>query len=237
MMLRGIWSSIATAIVLTACASPGGPQGDDSSSNLIPMYGHPAIEKSAAQKKADEDFIKTASGAEGSREKASKAFAAEGWRLLQRGDTASSMRRFNQSWLLNPNDYLPYWGFGALLFAQRKPSDAATHFEKALSLITEGSEKPRLLRDASRAYTAQGAEATDKKKAEEFFGKANLLLDEAITLNPTYGSAYGIWAISLYYEGNYLKAWAMVKQARGLPGADISSAFINMLSKKLPEPQ
>jgi len=39
----------------------GGPQGVDSPANLIPMYGYPEIEKSAAQKKADEDFIKTAS--------------------------------------------------------------------------------------------------------------------------------------------------------------------------------
>jgi tetratricopeptide (TPR) repeat protein len=226
-----------TVIILTACASAGGPQSGNPPISLIPMYGYPEIEKSAAFKKADEEFIKGVVGTEVSREEASKGFAGWGWKLLSNGDAANAMRRFNQSWLLNPNNYQPYWGFGALLLAQRKPSEAATHFEKALSLINEESEKPRLLSDASRAYSVQGAFATDKMMAEGFFGKANSLLDEATKLNPKYGNAYRNWAMSLYYQGNYEKAWDMVKNSRGLAGEELSSDFINMLTKKMPEPK
>lgn len=237
-MNRGnILLSIVTAIMLTAYASAGGAQSGRPPLNLIPMYGYPDIEKPEALKKVDEDFIKAVVGTERSREEVSKGFAGEGWRLLGNGDAANAMRRFNQSWLLNPNNYQPYWGFGVLLFAQRKPSEAATHFEKALSLINEENEKPRLLSDASRAYSVQGASATDKMKAEELFGKANSLLSEAIKLNPKYGNAYRNWAMSLYYEGNYEKAWDMVKASRGLAGEELASDFINMLSKQMPEPK
>jgi Flp pilus assembly protein TadD len=183
--------SIVAATILAACASAGAPQSGNPPLNLIPMYGYPKIEKSAALKKADDDFIKAVVGTAGSREEVSRGFAGEGWRHLGNGDAANAMRRFNQSWLLNPNNYQPYWGFGALLLAQRKPSEAATHFEKALSLINEESEKPRLLSDASRAYSAQGAFAADKMMAEVFFGKANSLLDEATKLNPLWRKRNG----------------------------------------------
>jgi tetratricopeptide (TPR) repeat protein len=228
---------IATAIAVTAYASVGKAQSSNPPLNLLPMYGYPDIEKPAALKKADEEFIKEVVGKEGAREEAGKRFAGEAWRHLSKGDGANAMRRFNQSWLLNPNSYHPYWGFGVLLLALRKPSEAATHFEKALSLIDEEGERPRLLSDASKAYSIQGAQATDKMKAGEFFGTANSLLNEAIKLDPKYGNAYRNWAVSLYYEGNYEKAWEMVKNSRGLGGQELSSDFINMLSEKMPEPK
>jgi tetratricopeptide (TPR) repeat protein len=233
-MNRGhILLSIVTAIVLTAYASAGGAQSGKPPLNLIPMYGYPDIEKPEALRKLDEDFIRSV---EGSREEASKRFAGEGWRLLSKSDAANAMRRFNQSWLLNPNNYQPYWGFGALLFAQRKPFEATTHYEKALSLINEESEKPRLLSDAARAYSMQGFIATDKMKSEEFFGRANSLFAEAIKLDPQYGNAYRYWAMSLSVEGNYKMAWDIVKKSRAVGGDILSSDFIDALSKKMPEP-
>jgi tetratricopeptide (TPR) repeat protein len=237
-MNRGnILLSIVTAFILTAYACPGGAQSVKPPLNLIPMYGYPDIEKPEALKKVDEDFIKAVVGTDRSREEVSKGFAGEGWRNLSNGDAANAMRRFNQSWLLNPNNYQPYWGFGALLFAQRKPSEAATHYEKALSLINEESEKPRLLSDAARAYSMQGFIATDKMKSEEFFGKANSLFAEAIKLDPQYGNAYRYWAMSLSVEGNYKMAWDIVQKSRALGGDVVSSDFIDALSKKMPEPK
>jgi tetratricopeptide (TPR) repeat protein len=201
------------------------------------MYGYPEIVKTDALKKADEDFIKTVVAELGSREKASRAYSFWGIEYEGKGDAANAMRRYNQSWLLNPNYYGPYWGFGSLLLAQGKAAEAAIHYEKALSLIDVDSAKPRLLSDASTAYTAQGLTATDKIKSAEFFGKANSLLNEAIKLDPKFGFAYRAWAKSLYSEGNYVKAWEMVKKSRGLAGGELDSGFIDMLSKKMPEPK
>ena len=234
---RNICLSIMTAIILTACASASVSQSGSPPINLIPMYGYPNIEKSAALKKADEDFINSVVGTIGSREEASKAFAGKGWQYLSKGDAENAMRRFNQSWLLNPNYYQPYWGFGVLLLGQAKAAEAANHFEKALALIDDDKEKPRLLSDAARAYSLQGATATDKMKSVEFFGKANSLFGEATKLDPQYGDAYRAWAHSLYVEGDYNKAWEMVKRSRAFGGRNFSSEFIDALSKKMPEPK
>jgi len=163
-------------------ASAVGQQSSTPPINMIPMYGYPNIEKSAAQKKSDEKFIKSVVANSGTREKASKEFAGEGWRYRSKGDTANAMRRFNQSWLLNPNYYQPYWGFGALLWAQGSTDEAIIHYNKALSLIDDNGEKPRLLTDAARAYSKKGFTATNKIKRKEFFGKANSLFNTALTL-------------------------------------------------------
>lgn len=242
MNYRSILLCVTAAIALVSCASPEHQDLLDNryeTLNLIPMYGSPR-EKTDEQKKADEVFIKTVVADSGSREKASKKFAAEAWREKQKGNVPDAMRRFNQAWLLNPNYYQPYWGFGALLLAEGKPAVAVTHFEKALALIDDEKEKPRLLTDTAKAYTRLGGvvtTTTDQAQSEKFFAKANSLFEEALILDPQYGNAYRAWAISLYNQGNYEKAWTMVKKLRGLGGPDFDPNFIDALSREMPEPK
>jgi len=201
------------------------------------MYGYPNIEKTTAQKKADKTFIETVTKKSGSREKASIEFAGEAWRNYKAGDYSTAMRRFNQSWLLNPENYFASWGFGSLLFDQGKTDEAIIHYDKALSAIDNDEEKPRLLTDAARAYSKKAFTEADKLKSKEFFRKTNSLYKEALTLDPYYDNAYRDWPRSLYLEGNYKKAWEVIKQSRTLGSREISRDFIDILSKKMPEPK
>ncbi len=101
------------------------------------------------------------------------------------------MRRLNQSWLLDPDYYVPYWGFGVLLNRQNKRTEATTHFDKAITLIDDSDiDKPRLLADAAMTYVAQGRDirTTDNAKSEEFFEKANTLANEVFRLDPQFGN-------------------------------------------------
>jgi tetratricopeptide (TPR) repeat protein len=251
MSLKNIPNLTVIAIILCACASPDRStiDTDNNPVNLIPMYGYPNIDKTEDQKKADKRFIDTVSGDSGSRRKAGREFAARGWYYLQKGNKATSMRRFNQSWLLDPDYYMPYWGFGVLLNTEGKAVEALPHFDKALSLIDDDSDKPRLLADAAKAYAAQGhnIETTDKVKSEEFFNKANSLVNEALILDPQFGNkalkadrqvreAYRFGALIYYDQGNYIKAWDVVKRTRD-SGGHIDPEFIKKLSGKMPEPK
>lgn len=205
--------------------------------NLIPMYGYPEIQKTEDQKNADEKFIKTFSD---SRKKTSREFASRGWYYLQQGDRATSMRRFNQSWLLDPDYYSHYWGFGVLLKLEDRSGEAITHFDKALSLIgNRHKDKPRLLLDAADAYAIQGrlAKTNNKSRSQEYFHKAVLLIDEAILIAPQFGDAYRAGAQIYYDQGNYKKAWELVKRSRNTSGSDIDSSFIEKLSREMPEPE
>lgn len=214
------------------------------------MYGYPNFEKTEAQKKADEWFINTVSESAGSRKKASREFAGRGWYYLQQGDNATSMRRFNQSWLLDPANYMPYWGFGALLNMQGRPAEAISHFDRALVLIPEmDSDKPRLLADTAKANVARGRDIrmTDKAKSEQFFEKAKSLADEAFRIDPQFGNEaverdsqfafayrYGegleqSWldaANSAYIRGDYNTALREYRSLaeQGVPGAQVGLA-------------
>lgn len=239
MKIKNIPGMLLAAVLLSACASPYSSKigADYNPINLIPMYGYPDIEKTEDQKKADDRFIKTFSG---SRKKASKEFASRGWYYLQQGDRATSMQRFNQSWLLEPGYYWPYWGFGVLLKLEGRAADAAPHFDKALSLIEDDDkDKPRLLLDAADAYAIQGRHAriNNKMKSGEFFQKAGSLIDEAITMDPQFDGAFRVGAEIYYDQGNYKKAWELVKKSRTSGSSDIDHKFIEKLSREMQEPE
>lgn len=235
------------------------PQSEEIEINLIPMYGYPDIEKNAWQKKMDEQFIRCVvadnSTAQSSvstvastptsscpnpfptKAQASNAMANLGWKYLRSGDGATAMKRFNQAWLLNENNYQAFWGFGTLSAMQNKLDKGISYFEKALSLLDNENQRSRLLNDTAEAYSMQGAYQTDKTKSQASFARANALLEEAVKLALQNSNIYITWAISLYREENYPKSWEMVKKARSLSGRTIPPNFIEALTKKMPEPR
>ena len=202
--------------------------------NLIPMYGGPEIVKLDEQKKADEDFIKTVTKNSGSRQKASIEFAQEGWNQYKKGSLEDAMLRFNQSWLLNPDNHLPYWGFGSILLKLFKPEEAIIHYERSLSLIDSTTEKPSLLNDTAIAYWISSI--LHRSKTVELQAKAESLFQQAVLLDPKYSKAYISW-IDFYIDNKkYSKAWEIVKIARKADIKDLPQARINALAEKMPEP-
>lgn len=207
--------------------------------NLIPMYGYPNVEKTVGQKKADEEFIKTIVANSGSRAKGAKEFAAWGWVERRKGNIDNAMRRFNQSWLLDPNYYQPYWGFGVISLVKKSPAKAAVYFEKALNLIDDDKEKARLLVDAAKAYAWQGSnfKKTDTVKSDLSYKKANTLIETALNADPKYGNAYYYGAFIYRDQGDYRKAWGIVKKARASGSYHFKPKFIDALSEQMPEPK
>ena len=118
-----LYITVFASILLIGCATTTDPRtgprtdppvGSQRIDNF-PMYGQPKIQRSEELKRADEDFIKKSSEGLGGREKASQMFSSQGQRYLNEGNLDFAMRRFNQSWLLNPNNHQPYWGFGQVV--------------------------------------------------------------------------------------------------------------------------
>lgn len=240
--------SILGVFILSSCAAQQQMPADVFSPsgvlwNAIPMYGYPEYERPERLKKTDQELITTAVSAAGSREKASRLASQEGWRQLVANKPDVAMRRFNQAWLLDPENYSLYWGFAAVLSAQDKESKALVFYEKALALIDEEQRKPTLLLNLAQTYSLEGARAldqADKSMAKVFFEKANQRFGESVRLRPGYGRAYRAWAESLFVEEDYAKSWAMVKVLRqlGEPGElESLKPFLQELSRQMPEPQ
>lgn len=195
------------------------------------MYGQPDIERPIELKKADEDFIKNASDGFGSKEEASKVWWLQAEKFMQEGNLDFAMRRYNQSWLLNPDNYQPYWGFARVSLEQNKTDEAIQFLEKAEMLIRDPFQKVALLADLGSTYAFKG------RHDPGYFTKANKKFAESTELDPNYPNSWRRWAYSLFDEGAYLDALEKVEMAKSLNARPFPSNFIQVLEAKLPKPQ
>lgn len=217
------WAILATA--LAGCVPSQGTRIDN-----IPMYGQPEIERPAFLKQADQDFIRDASAGIGSRQQASKVWHAEGERYMNEGNLDYAMRRYNQAWLLDPDNYQPYWGFGRVLLEQGKVDQAIRQLEQAEALIDDDYQKVALLADIGTAYSRKAQQSPDA------YAVANRKFSQSVALDPGYPESWRRWAYSLYRQGSYAEAWDKVKQAQRLNAKPFHPAFLSDLRQKAPEP-
>lgn len=114
---------------------------------LLPEYGN--REKSKEQKDADEKFIEATVKQLGSRQKASEHMIGVGFEYLYRQDLRIAMYRFNQAWLLNPQNENVYWGFGAIYFMFNDFEMAMEQYNKGLLINPKSAN---LLTDKATIY-------------------------------------------------------------------------------------
>ena len=84
-------------------------------------------------RQADEKLIADTQAHYGSREKASAAFADQGFRFYRQDDLVQAMRRVHQAWLLDPENGDAYWGFAGVASDRRQYCEAAGHLRTGLS--------------------------------------------------------------------------------------------------------
>lgn len=229
--------SILAVIIVTStlfgCVSGGGTRVDN-----VPMYGQPQTERPAFLKKADEDFIQEASVGLGSREAASRAWHAEGERYMAEGNLDYAMRRYNQSWLLNPDNYQPYWGFARVMVAKRQYEEAFKYFDRAKELINDPYEKPALITDLAIAYHNKASTLPKSQLAEKakYYSLTNSYFEESTKLDPAFSKPWLKWAYSLYVQQDYKASWSKVKKSLELDPDSVPESLLEDLRSKMPEP-
>lgn len=119
--------------------------------NELPMYGERV--KTTAQIRADKAFIKTATKGGKSREDAAEYFAQTAWNSFYKGDQTTAIRRFNQAWLLDPNNQHALWGFAVIAGGRDQIEEAIRFFRMA---IENGPENSSLRRDYKFALKELG---------------------------------------------------------------------------------
>jgi|SRR6185369_5741032 len=223
---------MALFLLLGGCATSPGKRIDN-----FPMYGQPVIERPDFLKKADEDFIKQAIVGFGSREAASKAWYTQAEKFMQEDNLDYAMRRYNQSWLLNPNNYQPYWGFARVAAEQNRLDEAIVHLEKSKVLCDDDYQKVALLADAGTMYSYKAESIPEERRDERArnFSLANRYFAESTNLDPKYSNSWLRWSQSLFREGKYAEAWEKLKKARYL-GAKVNDTYLNKLEQKMPDP-
>jgi len=110
--------------------------------NELPMYGN--RDKTAEQKRFDEKLIEDTTKDGLSREDAANSLARLGWNYYYKDNKSTAIKRFNQAWLLDPNNQLALWGFAVISKDRGQTGEAINYYRMA---IENGPENPSLQRD------------------------------------------------------------------------------------------
>lgn len=207
--------------------------------NELPMYG--GAEKNQIELTADQKFINMMVSRFGSRENASNDIARQGWSYFYGGDLKTAMMRFNQSWLLNPNNSESFWGFGIILAMQSQQEKSIDKLNQSIGMLTKANDlspkNARIIVDLAHSYTGKGwyISYVLKRDGEKYFDIADSLFLKASDIEPSYGLLYINWASNLFYAKKYKDAWNKIQKARILK-ANIPKELIKDLEKKMPNP-
>jgi len=100
--------------------------------NLLPMYGE--VKKCEQQIELDNEFILEAEKQFKNRKEASEYYVSKGWEYFYKDDNDTSMKRFNQAWLLDNTNSQIYWGFGNLLGRKKEFEKSIKYLQKSLEI-------------------------------------------------------------------------------------------------------
>ncbi len=232
--------SLKILLFLAVAAIPayGASQPDTVRVDNLPMYGQPDIKRPDHLKQLDEHFIVNATKAFGSREKASLNWYGQGEEFMNRGNADMAMRRYNQSWLLNPESFLPYWGFGRALLARKDCEGAIRQFARARELVKAEPRKMALLSDSGVAYgyCATITPPWQPELRKKHYENANRLFDESTRLDPAHAVAWYRWSQVLLQQGRAQEAWEKVRRAQS-GGYPVPDDYLARLRKRMPQPK
>jgi len=233
-MNRTPWplTALLISFFIVGCATPPRQWSD---MTQVPMYGAPEIQRPPELQAADEAFVERVAKDFGGREQASKLWVDQGFKFYKQNNFDLAMKRFNQAWLLNPNEPGVYWGFASVFNDQEQFCKGRKMIEKALELGLTNSDA---LADAGRLYTlcAVSDPSIDAETKASYIKKTYNLYVDASLKAPNLAYVYESWAVSSYWMGDYPGAWKMLKKAKSL-GSEPGGKFLEMLKRKMPEPQ
>lgn len=104
---------------------------------LLPKFGDAV--KDEDQKEADQELIKDCIKQYGTRHKGSEQLVNLGFDYLYRGDPKTAMYRFNQAWLLDPENENALWGYAVIYFNFGDIENAMKQLSEGLELNPKSS--------------------------------------------------------------------------------------------------
>ena len=222
------------SFVLASCATQA-PSDGKIPIDQVPMYGGMDRDAVPELKAADEKLIEGTTKEFKSRETAGAAFIERGFRLYQQDDLSGAMRRFNQAWLLSPENPEVYAGFASVLHDQGKVCEAREMMDKALALNPPAFKG--IYPDAGRVFAlcAVSNKALSPETKVEMLIRSENLFRKAEEVEPNKSYVYGTWATAYYWREKYAEAWSMVAKERAA-GGEPSETFLRLLQAKMAEP-
>lgn len=192
------------------------------------MYGGMDRSQIPEIRAADAKFISDVTAQFGSREHGSVAWVNQGFKFYQADKLGMAMRRFNQAWLLNPDNPEVYAGFASVLNDQGKSCAAAEQMETALALNPPKFQG--IYSDAGyiNAMCAVNEKSKDSEDRQKFLDKSEQLFKNAEAIEPNKSYLYGLWARSYYRQGKTLESKQMIAKQIGAGGKPDANLLANI---------
>lgn len=190
--------------------------------NLLPMYGEKI--KCPEQVESDKKFLAEIDKIFKSRHEASKAFSSKAWEFFNRNDLQTAMKRFNQSWLLDNNNYESYWGFANIRGKQNQLEEAKKLFDLAKKLNPTNSNF-----FISSASTLGGL--YNKTNNKSVLQNMIIDLEKAIKIDPENALAYAELAAAYMTLNDKIKAKENLKKAEKLNPSVVNPNLKKVLSQ------
>ncbi|TDE12793.1 tetratricopeptide repeat protein [Dyadobacter psychrotolerans] len=189
---------------------------------LLPKYGNQP--KNDKQKLADQELIDESIAREGTRRKASEAFVRNGFNLFYKGDVQTAMSRFNQAWLLDPENENAFWGFGAIYYSFQDIPNALKQFDEGLVLNPRSSN---ILTDKGTIYMSKyhnEKDTTALNNAIDYFNNSY----EVDSLNQN--TAYKL-SVAYFTKKECDNAWKFYDVCKKLGSKHITEGYTNALTR------
>ena len=206
-MRRALACLLAASTLLAASACEKHTKPDDTAlppTSELPMYG--GVAPDAAQKTINDKFVADSIKQSGSPQSASDEAVKLGFDYLTKShDAANAMKRFNQAWLLDPDNGAEYRGMAITLLVRNPTAGASAEglFKRG---ITSKRVNPDVFADYGRFLLLQGRPAD-----------AVPVLEKGVALDTNYGETGSLLARAYY--GNNQKAQACPLAKRWRPTA------------------
>jgi Tfp pilus assembly protein PilF len=185
--------------------------------NEQPFFGF--VDKAASMKDADRKFVAEIVQAAGSKERAFDAAIKRGWVALRSGDLVNAGRRFNQAWLIAPEQSGVYHGFAAL--AHQRFGDVDYAEELFRVALKQPNPDKTLRADFGRLLMIAHRPA-----------EARPLLEQAVVDVPDFDTAWSNLGFARLMTGDAKGACEAAAEARKHLRADNVKADIALLTRE-----
>ena len=197
-LTMGFAGSVSAETVITAPGVQVTKRTYAAPGNEQPFFGF--AEKTDAQREADDKFVKALVQAAGTPEKALEEVARRGWRALGSGKLAEAAQRFNQAYLVAPEQSVVYHGLAAV--AQMRFND----LDFAEELFRIARKQPNPLKVLNADYGRVLLVAKRPKDAQP-------VLEQAVRDTPDFGDAWTNLASARLQNGDRYAACVAANEA------------------------
>jgi hypothetical protein len=191
-----------------------------------PMYADLDRDSSPEYISQDNDLIAKATRTFGTREHASEGYTEKGFDHYSNNEFDKSMKRFNQAWLLNPENPYPYLGFGLLMNVNKQSCKTYEMFKLAND---KGLNENGFLADYAYA-SSQCALMKDESEQLELFNISNKLHEQASKTSSkrVLAYVYHSWAKSFFLQKEFNKTDELIELSKSL-GGEIDKSLLKAM--------